>query len=394
MGTAREAPVVYVDPAPSRGDHLPGLLGLGATAPVVRVRFAGTRVWVVCEPRLVRSILLDPRFSKAIEHAPPELADPLITATRDAGIGNLLLSEGTEHIRLRRLHMTVFNPRAIRAREPAIAGLTRQLLAAIGDAEVDLVEALAYPLPVAVISELLGLPEDVRPVLRAASEDISFGGSPEIVGRGVARLYATVGHLVHAEPDRLLPGMITELLALGDELSSREVVMWMAGLFIPGHESTASLLASALYHVLRLPPAERPRGREELTAFTEETLRRDPPFPLSTYRFTTEEVVLDGVRVPAGAPVLVNLAAANHDPDAFPSPAEFAPGRAGAHFSFGFGPHLCLGATLARLEAVVALDSFLGAYPRARLADPDAPPEWQGDLAIRRLPRLRARLVG
>lgn len=395
-GTARDAPLVDIDTATGFGDSLPRLLALSEVAPVVRVPYAGGHVHVVADPGLVRRVLLDRRFSKQPRHAPDWLDDPLIRLATSNGMTALLLEEGAEHTRLRRLHMTVFGTREVRAREAAIAGIAQRLVDDLGGTrEADLVAAVAYPLPVHVISEIIGLPPEVRATMRAASEDISFG-SGATIGRGVQRLYETVGRLVHHERHRLLPGLITGLLDHGERepgsVSDGEVVFWSAGLFIPGHESTASLLASALYRALLLPHDRRPRSRDQLGAFVEETLRHDPPFPLSTYRFPTHDVELGGILIPAGAPVLLSLAAANHDPATVERPDRFEPDRTAAHQSFGRGPHACIGASLARLEAVLLLEMFLTAYPRAHLADPGSEPVWHGDLAARRLSELRVRL--
>ncbi|MGH8901024.1 MAG: cytochrome P450 [Egibacteraceae bacterium] len=394
----REAPLVDIDTGRRMVDRLPELLTLADISPVVRVAFPGGHVWIVCDPDLVRDVLLDARFSKQPEHAPKWLEDPLIATHRATGISSLLISEGAEHLRLRRLHDAVFSMRKIRAREPAIAALMQDTLASIGHTEeVDLVEAIAYPFPVAVISEVLGLPQDVRATMRAASEDVFFGKTPEITKRGVRTLFSTIGNLIQNEPHRLLPGMIAELMEVVKDdptsISQAEVVFWMSGLFASGHESTASLLASALYHALCLPSAQRPRTREQITAFIEETLRHDPPFPLSTYRFTNCEIFLKGVRIPAHAPVLVNLAAANHDQQTIPQPDAFDPLREDTrHVSFGWGPHLCIGASLARLEGLVMLESFVSRYPEASLVEAEAS-VWHGDVVtVRRLPHLRARL--
>jgi cytochrome P450 len=396
----REAPLVAIDTGQRTIDSLPDILGLADISPVVRVALAGGQVWIVCDPDLVRAVLLDTRFSKQIEYAPAWLDDPLINTSRAIGLSNLLLSEGAEHLRIRRLHDTVFSARKIRSHEPAIAALMEDLLADISRTdEVDLVEVIAYPLPVAVISELLGLPQDVRPMMRTASESLFFGQTSDISRSGARTLISTVSHLTNHEPHRLLPGMITELLELAERdptsISQAEVIFWTAGLFASGHESTVSLLASVLYHVLCLPSAQRPRTREQLTAFIEETLRHDPPFLLSTYRFATCEVTLQGIRIPAHAPVLLNLATTNYDPQRNSQPNRFDPFREDIrHISFGWGPHLCIGGSLARLEALVMLQSVLARYPEANLIETEAAPGWQGGFAttVRRLPQLRARL--
>jgi cytochrome P450 len=172
------------------------------------------------------------------------------------------------------------------------------------------------------------------------------------------------------------------------QASLTEVKAWMPGLVLPGHESTAGLLSSALYVLL----IARQRGEaepESMDTVVEEILRLHPPFPLATWRFATCDITLSNIDIPRGAPVLVNLAAANRDPQTYPRPDQFIPDRDPInHVTFGVGVHYCIGAGLARLETRTALSAFLRRFPDARLANPDAPVRWQSDLLNRRIATL------
>jgi 13-deoxydaunorubicin hydroxylase len=164
--------------------------------------------------------------------------------------------------------------------------------------------------------------------------------------------------------------------------------VWAPSLILPGHESTASLLTSALYELLRA----RQRGEattKPVAVIVEEILRLHPPFPLATWRFATCDITLANIGIPRGAPVLVNLVAVNYDPHIYPQPDQFIPHRDPInHVSFGVGAHYCIGAGIARLETRTAVSAFLRRFPDARLVDPDAPATWQSDLGNRRIVTL------
>lgn len=400
--TRRQAPVVPLFLHHRESDLLLDLIKLPERGPVVRIPHGDGYVWVVSDPVLVCSVFKDERFSKEGRHAAPWFVDEsgLIGSPQTSVASDIVTSEGDEHKRLRKLHMLALSPARIQSWAATISSVTDELLddlahrvdTAARNTPVDVVSGLAYPLPLTIICTLLGLPRDVHPVMRNASEKIFYGGNATVRDRGREQLYSTVAELIDHYPERLADGLITDLVALTQsdppQASITEVKAWIPSLILPGHESTASLLSSALYELLRT----RQQGTiqtEPIDAIVEETLRLHPPFPLATWRFATCDITLSNIDIPSGAPVLVNLAAFNYDPLIHPRPDQFIPHRDPInHISFGVGTHYCIGAALSRLETRTAISAFFRRFPDAKLANPDTPATWQSDLLSRRIVTL------
>ncbi|MGH3873265.1 MAG: cytochrome P450 [Pseudonocardiaceae bacterium] len=402
MDNDKQAPVVALSFRRRESDMLLDLVKFPDHGPVVRIPHGEGYAWIVSDPVLVRSVLKDVRFSKEGGHAPPWFVDEsgLIGSPQTAAAPQIITSEGNEHKRLRKLLMLALSPARIQGWSATITAVTDELLdniahqvgAAARNAPVDVVSGLAYPLPLTIICALFGLPRDVHHIMRNASEDISYGGNAAVRDAGREQLYGTVAKLIDNNPDHLADGLITDLIALTrsdpPQASLTEVKSWIPGLILPGHESTASLLSSALYELLRAQRQGAVKA-ESIDVTIEEILRLHPPFPLATWRFTTHNITLSGIEIPSGAPVLVNLAAANHDPLIHPRPDQFIPHRNPInHVTFGLGTHHCIGAALARLETRIAISAFFHRFPDATLTNPDAPAIWQSDLLGRRIVTL------
>jgi cytochrome P450 len=398
----RQAPVVALSLDHRESDMLLDLIKLPEHGPVARISHGDGYAWIVSDPALVRSVLKDIRFSKDPRYAPPWFVDEsgLIGSPQTSVAPQIVTSEGDEHKRLRKMLMLALSPARIQSWSTTITSVINELLdnlerqadAAAPNTPIDVVSGLAYPLPLTIICTLFGLPHDVHPIMRNASEDISYGGNAAVRDKGRERLYSTVAELIDHNPDRLADGLITDLIALTrsnpPQASLTEVKSWIPGLILPGHESTASLLSSALYELFRA----RHRGQskaESIEAVVEETLRLHPPFPLATWRFATHNITLSNIDIPSGTPILVNLAAVNYDPLIHSKPDQFIPHRDPInHVSFGLGAHHCIGATLARFQTRIAIPAFFRRFPGARLAHPDTPATWQSDLLSRRIVTL------
>jgi cytochrome P450 len=297
---------------------------------------------------------------------------------------SMLVVDPPDHTRFRRLVSRSFTPRATASFEPMVQRTADALLDALdpGAGPVDLIGAYAAELPVLVIAELLGVPADRREdFLRwgaAAAATLDPGLSYRRYAqaeRALREMHAFLGgHFARLRRD---PGadLVSQLVGLSgeDALTERELHATVMLLLGAGFETTVNLLGNAValldahpdqWAALRADPAGWP-------AAVEEVLRIDSPVQL-TGRTVLQDVVLDGRDVPAGSRITVLLGAANRDPAVFPDPATFDVTRANArdHLAFSSGIHYCLGAGLARLEAVVGLRTLSERHPRLRVAGP------------------------
>ncbi|MFD8589488.1 cytochrome P450 [Streptomyces sp. NPDC059637] len=324
--------------------------------------------------------------------------------------GNLLQLDPPQHTKLRKLVGHAFSRRTVADLEPRIAALTRELLDAVdGRDRMELVTDLAYPLPVIVIAELLGVPAADRHLFRKwvdammeSSQQFSLTEPGEEQQRAVENSLEQNRHLTdylraHVEERRLRPreDLITKLVEAevdGERLSTEEVVNFADVLLIAGHITTTMLLGNTLLCLDAHPEAlARVRAdRSALPAAIEESLRFLSPFAVLA-RVTDREVELGGERVPADQMLMVWIAAANRDPRQFTAPDVFDPARdPNPHLAFGRGIHFCIGAPLARLEGRVALDILLDRFPHLR-TDPEDRPEFVPSpnmTGVRRLPLL------
>jgi cytochrome P450 len=286
-----------------------------------------------------------------------------------------------DHTRLRRLVSKAFTPRVIAALEPRIRQIVDDLVAGFADADsFDVVAGLAYPLPVRVISELLGVPDADHEQFEAWSRWLVRGLDPVMAVTDEAELAAILAaqaefhdyfsNLIAAR--RAQPGddLLSRLVLIeeqGDQLTESELISTCVLLLVAGHETTANLIANGVLALLRHPDqlAALRADPSLITGTVEEVLRYDPPVQL-TNRVARSPLPLGDVVVPADGMILMLLGAANRDPAVFAEPDRFDITRdARQHLSFAAGAHFCLGAPLARLEGTIALSAFAG-----RITDP------------------------
>ncbi|WP_322769340.1 cytochrome P450 [Frankia sp. Cr1] len=395
-----DAPHVDIPTIPAPVDCMPSLVAAGRVAPVVTVDYYGGTAWAVCDMDLARAALTDRRLSKDVELTPDWMRIPgvMLGAQPRAEVARtMVMSEGPEHARIRRLHAEIFTPRNTATWAAQLARLAEELLdelAAESGGEVNLVERYTYPLPLVFICAMLGLQPEMYAVMRRATDDIIYSPEATVRAGGVGALAGAVAGWA-SDPSPLNEGLITGLLEAVDgeaAITVNEVVTWTVGLVMAGYESTASLIAAAILEALRKPADQRPRTEAEIDAWIEETLRVHPPFPHATWRFATEDLNLGGYLIPAGAPVQINVAAANRCTGGEPAD-DFDVYPARSHISFGLGHHYCLGAPLARLEATLALSAFLPRFPNAQLSETTAV-GWESEWMTRRIKVLPVVLAG
>ncbi|MFI2280157.1 cytochrome P450 [Nocardia beijingensis] len=381
---------------------------LRAEGPVHRIRLrTGVRAWLVVDYDAAKEVLRHPGVRKDPhapmgEHARRSAAgDSGLTAVNQRLSHHLLNSDPPRHSRLRKLVTPAFAPPRMDALAPRIVAIADDLLDAIeraaGAGPVDLLAEYAFPLPITVICELLGVPVEDRACFRewsAAVVDTPMS-TPEGMRAATDAIVAYFDELIarrRTEP----PGedLISQLLpatADGDRLSHDELISMAFLILVAGHETTVNLIGNSVLELLADPDRYQalradPAG---VTPLVEETLRYNGPVNVATLRYTTAPVHLGGDVIPAGELVLVSVASANRDERHFAAAAAFDPDRgANGHLAFGHGIHYCLGAALARLEARIALTRLVRRFPLLRPAFDDADLRWRESILIRGLLEL------
>ncbi|MET9108935.1 cytochrome P450 [Streptomyces zhihengii] len=286
-----------------------------------------------------------------------------------------MLSDGTDRERLLTPLKAHFTPRLLKRLEPRVESITADILDGLdtGADVVDLMQAVAFPLPIAVLAELLGLPEAERPQLRWWTSAL-MGRDPDAVGRAGAELTAYFQRLVSAR--RRNPGddVVSALVRAhdGGTLDDDEVLGTLFLLLVAGHETTMNLIGNGAHALLSAGMwAELAEDPSSMDQVVNELLRLDSPVRFTPHRYSATDVTIAGITIPADEIVLVALGSANRDPDKFGENAgtlDIRRADAAAHVAFGHGPRYCLGAPLARVEGAVALRELTRRWPLAELA--------------------------
>jgi cytochrome P450 len=358
--------------------------------------------WVLTRYEDVVAALRDPRLEK--EAIPAFVAERFGITIVGAGL-SMLDRDPPDHTRLRGLVSKAFTPRVVEALRPHIQKIVDGLLDRVRDAgKMDLVEDFAYPLPVIVICEMLGVPLEDRERFKTWGLDIARGldaiwlppGS-DIVKRSAASRHELAEYFRdliarrRAEPRAdLLSGLIAAEEA-GDKLSEDELLSTCILLLVAGHETTVNLIGNGTLALLRNPDQlERLRRQPELIgSAVEELLRYDGPVQ-RTARIPSEDVVIGGRTIPKGEMVMPFMGAADRDPAQFPDPDRLDIGRAdNRHIAFGWGIHFCIGAPLARVEGQIAIGTLVKQLPELALATDR--PEFRQSLTLRGLSALPVR---
>ena len=363
------------------------------------------QAWILTRYEDVESAFLDERLSAArvrsLLPAEPSAQDRQSFDPIYRLLGNwMVFVDNPDHARLRRLARAAFTGRMVERLRPIIEALVDGMLSEIErERHVDFVGRFAFPLPATVIAQLLGVPEADLGRFQQWSQDVSglvFGGSGgadrrERAVHGLQALERYFRDLLDRRQRAPADDLLSELAHAeekGDVLSADEVIATCVLLLFAGHETTANLLGTSLFHLVRHPEQWRWLGEDPRRAAraVEELLRFDGPTKMQV-RLALEDVDFRGKPVRAGQRVLLCQSAANRDPERFAEPDRLDLARdVDEHLAFGIGIHYCLGAPLARLEAEIALCALATRLPRVRVV---AEPEWHATILSRGLATLR-----
>jgi cytochrome P450 len=295
-----------------------------------------------------------------------------------------MLCDPPQHTNYRKLIQQAFTPKAVEALRPQVLSLTHQLVDDIlsGDSHFDFHDDLAFPLPVIIISRMLGVPSSDLDKFKLWSDmqvDIMGSENPEKYVKEQTRFQAYMhNHMMtrrrQIEADESVPDDLLTMVAsarddAGDYIPDSDALSMLNQLLVGGNETTTSLITNMMWRLLEAPEKWQAIVEDAtlIEAAVEESLRFDPPV-LGLYRNTTKDVTLHGKTIPEGSKVWINYAAANRDPAIFENPDEFDLHRPRKrHMAFGLGVHFCIGAPTARLEAEVALSVLREKLPTLSL---------------------------
>lgn len=397
------SPAFYRDPYPT-------FAHLREKTPVVRVKNQmGNPMWILTHYQAVAEALKDDRLSKkpldgvGAEHIMPlpkvlkrfliPLIRPLMAATIEPATHNMLAMDDPDHARLRTLVHKSFTPQYINKLQSRIELLIDKLLhQAQAKGQMEFISDFAFPLPITIIAEILGVPEQDHQKFKVWTQsvvDVRAGFHALKTLRDVANLNKYLRGLIAQKRVNPQDDMLSSLIEIeeqGEKLNDAELLSMAFLLLTAGHETTVNLLGNGLLALLRHPeqlsalrsnPAMIKTGVEEL-------LRYDTPVLMATERYAKQDMVIGGVKIAKGEMVTAGLGAANRDPAYFSAPDTLDLTReSNRHLSFGQGIHYCLGAPLARMEAQHAFNAVLARFPKLRLAVPVEQLEWRHSMIIR-----------
>ncbi|GGW62453.1 cytochrome P450 [Streptomyces lucensis JCM 4490] len=352
------------------------------------IRYEPTDQWLVPHHADVSALLRDRRLGRTYRHrftheefgraAPPPEHEPFHTLN-DHGMLDL---EPPDHTRIRRLVSKAFTPRTVERLRPYVHGLAGDLVARLVEAGGgDLLTDVAEPLPVAVIAEMLGIPEADRGQLRPWSADIcgmyELNPGEETAARAVrasADFSGYLRELIAARRDEPGDDLISGLIAAhdeGDHLTEQEMISTAVLLLNAGHEATVNATVNGWWALFRNPGrlADLRADHSLVPSATEELMRYDTPLQLFE-RWVLDDIEIDGTTIPRGSEIAMLFGSANHDPAVFPDPDRLdLTRRDNPHISFSAGIHYCIGAPLARMELAASMTALLERAPTLTLAE-------------------------
>ena len=360
----------------------------------------GFRVWLVNRYEEAKAVLADPTVQKSSAGMGAVMDKNNVSGGEGRPFAqelnqHMLAMDPPDHTRLRRLVTKAFTARRIEQMRPRIEQITADLIAEMtaGD-QVDLLDVFAFPLPITVISELLGVDHEDRDEFRRHSNTLIASSGPEETRTAGIWMVTYFTKLIAAKrenPGEDLLSALIETSEDSDRFSEQELVSMAFLLLVAGHETTVNLIGNGVLALLTNPEqlARLKADPSLMAGAVEEFLRYRSPVNMSTFRYTTTPVDLGEVTIPADSLVLVSLGSANRDEDRFENADELDITRpVGGHLAFGHGIHYCLGAPLARLEGEIAFRGLLAAFPDMKLAVPAGELRWRISMLVHGLEKL------
>lgn len=397
--TLAEAPFATTDGPQRHASYA----ALAATAPVHRITLpTGQSAWLITGYNEARHALADPRLVKS-EVTAANTGRGLLPGEVYAAMGSHMLNRNPpDHTRLRRLVATAFTRRRVDQLTPRIQQITNELLdAMVIDAQLDLIDSFALPLPITVICELLGVPTGRRTEFHDWTSIVLAGvlAGPDKLVAACTAMVSYLRELVEVKRAVPTDDLVSALVVARDgedRFTEDELISMVFLILVAGHETTVHLIGSGVLALLTHPEQLALLRTEphRLPDAVEELLRFNGPLQVATFRLTTEPVDVDEVTIPTGEIVLVGLLAANRDPACFAGADALDITRTdNPHLAFGHGLHHCLGAPLARLEARIALGTLLARFPGLRLAVPAQQLTWRPGVLLNGLDALPVNLA-
>jgi cytochrome P450 len=387
-----------------KADPFPLLAALRESEPVFRTHLPNkikTPVWLITRYEDVFALLKDERFPKNRRSAltPEQLKKmPWVPPMFRPLERNMLDLDQPDHTRLRALVHKAFTPRLVEQMRERVQTLADELLdKASRRGEMDLINDYALPLPMTIITEILGVPTSDRDKFHKWSKAVVSLSSPNVTMRVIPPVWMFIRYLRRffkirrRDPQDDLASALIQAEEAGDKLSEDELLAMVFLLLIAGHETTVNLIGSGVLALLEHPEQMEKLRQEPALIKTaiEELLRYTAPVFMSTERFAREDVTLHDVTIPRGEMTFGVIGSANRDENVFENPDALDITREpNKHLSFGQGIHFCLGAPLARMEAQIAINTLLRRIPNLRLKVSSDSLRWRPSMVLRGLDSL------
>ena len=401
MKTNRQVNIVSAE---FKANPFPLLASLRESEPVFRTNLPDktkTPVWLLTRYDDVFALLKDERFQKNRRNAltPEQIRRlPWVPPMFRPLERNMLDLDQPDHTRLRALVHKAFTPRLVEQMRERVQTLADELLeGAARRHEMDLINDYALPLPMTIITEILGVPTSDRHKFHEWSKAVVSLSSPNPTVRVIPSVWMFIRYLRRffkvrrRDPQDDLASALIQAEEAGDKLSEDELLAMVFLLLIAGHETTVNLIGSGVLALLEHPDQMEKLRREPvlIKVAVEELLRYTSPVFMSTERYAREDVTIHGVTIPRGEMTFGVIGSANRDENVFENPDRLDITREpNKHLSFGQGIHFCLGAPLARMEAQIAISTLLKRMPDLRLnVSPDSL-RWRPSMILRGLDRL------